>query len=531
MTVVQPGLDPVTGEILANAFKTLVDEMGVVEYRSSFSPVIREALDFDCALFDPHGGLIAAAEINPALLGATQYALRAILQRQSRPLKPGDVLLTNDPYLGGSHTPDLMVFSPVFDEDRLVAYVNSIAHHVDVGGRFPGSESALSEEIFNEGLIFPGIMLVDGGQRVEPIYQLIKANVRDPDATIGDLDAQLAACRRGEQRLLELCRRYGAATVVAAMEAMIERTAALAIEQFSGWPETAVRAEGWMDDAGPGTEVVRIVAEVAVRDGALCIDLTGTSDQAPWGLNVPQGSLYSTALFVARYATGLPANAGLARQLRINVPAGSILNPTFPAPIGARHLAIQRLAAVLVEALGRLVPEKAIAGSCVASPVHYLQAVDPRTGRLTVLCDYYGGGGGATADGPGDDGVDTYTANCQFLPVEIIELEYPWRVLCSQLVPGSGGDGQHPGGRAVRRDFELLADGANGSTYCDQTTPRTAAAGLAGGGSGALARIALRRAGTSEWVRIPGKAKIDMANGDAISFTSAGGGGYGAADA
>ncbi|HWI70998.1 MAG TPA: hydantoinase B/oxoprolinase family protein [Baekduia sp.] len=516
-----------TSEILANAFKTLAEEMSVIEYRSSVSPVIRESRDYDCAVFDPHGQLVASAEINPALLGATQFALQAVLERRSKPLKPGDVLLTNDPYLGGSHTPDLTVFSPVFEGDQLVGYVNSVAHHVDVGGRFPGSESALSEEIFQEGLIFSGILIVDGGERVEPVYDLIESNVRDPDATIADLDAQLAACRRGEERLLALCKRYGATTVLAAMDALIDRTAELAIEQFSSWPDRVVRAEGWLDDAGPGTEPARIVVELAVRDGRLTIDLTGTSEQAPWGLNVPAGSLKSTGLFIARYATGLPANAGLARQVDISAPAGTILNPKWPAPIGARAITLQRLAAVLVEALSELVPEKAIAASCVATPVHYFQAVDPRTDRLSVFVCYYGGGGGATARGPGDDGVDTYTVNVQFLPVEIIELEYPWRVLHSGLVPGSGGAGRHRGGMALRRDIELLAERANGTTYLDQTTPRTAASGMAGGGEGSLARMAVRRAGSPEWVDIPPKGKIEMSKGDAISVITAGGGGYG----
>lgn len=522
--------DPVTAEILANAFSAIAEEMAVVEYRSSFSPIIREMLDFNCGLFDPEGQMIAHSEQIPAQLGLMQFALQAALQKHG-PLNAGDAVLTNHPYMGGTHTPDLQVFTPIHHGEELVGYAGSIAHHIDIGGRVPGTESAQNSELFQEGLIFPAIKLMQAGRRNRPLYELIGANVRDPNATLGDLDAQLAACRRGAERISALCSRHGPRVVVVAMADLLDRTAARAAAAFSEWPAFSVSAEGFLDDGGfPDTPPVGIRLEAQVRDGVLEVDLSGTDDQVPSGVNVPLASTHAGVFFAVRCFIGLPQNAGLTRQIRCKTRPGSLLDPVFPCALSARHLAVQRLADLMVQALGDLLPDRAVAASQVSFPAFVFQAVDQRVGRMTLLADILGGGGGARRDAPGDNAIDPYTSNCALLPAEIAEMEYPWRVLRSSLVDGSGGAGAQPGGLGLRRDYELLADHAEGMYYVEQRDPRFAARGREGGGAGAGGRALVRRAGSTAFEELPGKGYIHLYRGDVISFVGAGGGGFGAVD-
>ena len=522
-------LDPVTLEILRHAFSGIAEEMAVVEYRSSFSPIIREMLDFSCGTFDAEGRMLSHAEQIPAQLGLMQFALAAALAKHG-PLDEGDVVLFNHPYLGGTHTPDLQVFMPAWRDDVLLGYTGSIAHHIDIGGRYPGTEGADNTEVFQEGLIFPPLKLHERGRQNEALYDLIAANVRDPEATLGDLAAQIAACRRGIQRLGELCDRHSTETVLTAMDGLLEQTSERARAEFSSWPAREVRAEGFLDDdaLAPGVPV-RIAAAVQVRDGNLHIDLSGSSPQVGGGINVPWASAHAGAYFAVRCFVGsdVPQNDGLTRHIVVTAPEGTIVRPRFPAAVSARHLAVQRLADVLVGALGDLLPERAVAASHVSFPAFVFQAIDPRTGRLTLLTDILGGGGGARPDAPGDDAIDSYTSSCALLPAEIAEMEYPWRIERTELVEGSGGAGRQPGGLGFRRDYTLLADEADGMYYIDQTNPAFAAAGREGGGPGAPGRVALIRDGQER--PLPGKGPLRLRQGDTVVFVGAGGGGYGLA--
>lgn len=525
-------IDPVTQEILDSALRSISEEMAVVEYRSSFSPVIREMLDYNCAIFDERGRVVAHSETIPALLGVMQFALEHILEHHDGPLADGDVMLLNHPYRGGTHTPDLQVFRPAYREGELIGYVGSIAHHIDVGGRLPGSESARNTEVFQEGLMFPGIKLVERGVRNRPLYELISANVRDPHATVGDLDAQLAACMRGADRLDELCARYGTGLVKGAMGRVIERTAERVSAIFEGWSDEAVESIGHLDDDGHrGGEPVPIHARLQVVDGMLEVDLTGTGDQVNAGINVPVSSAHSSVYFAVRcfLDEGISQNAGLFERIRLKTRPGSLVEPLFPAAVSARHLAVQRLADVVIQGICKLCPDRAVAASHASFPNFVFQAHDERVGKTTVFTDMLGGGTGARADARGDDAVDAYTSNCALMPAEVVELEYPWRVERSELVRGSGGTGRFRGGQALRRDYRLLAPNANGMYYVGQTDPRFGAAGRAGGGVGAPAEVRLRSTGDEAERPIPAKGDIELERGDVITFISAGGGGYGEA--
>jgi N-methylhydantoinase B len=527
--IVKTELDPVTQEILRHALSGIAEEMAVVEYRSSFSPIIREMLDFSCGTFDACGRMLSHAEQIPAQLGLMQFALQAALEKYGR-LAPGDVVLVNHPYHGGTHTPDLQLFMPAYDDDRLVGYAGSIAHHADIGGRVPGTESADNTELYQEGLLFPPVKLVSAGERNEALFDVIAANVRDPHSTIGDLAAQIAACRRGCERLIEMCERHGADTVELSMAAFLEQTSERTVAELRSWPARAVEAEGFLDDDGihPGTPV-RIAARIEVRDGTLHVDFAGSAPQVAGGINAPWASTHAGVYFAVRcfLGTAIPQNDGLTRHIVIDAEEGTVVRPRFPAAVSARHLTVQRLAEVVCDALGDLLPARAVAASQVSFPAFIFEAVDARTGRLTLLMDILGGGGGARRHAPGDHAIDTYTSSCAILPAEIAELEYPWLIERTELVEDSGGAGAEPGGWALRRDYRLLAESAEGPYYVEQTNPAFAARGREGGRPGATARVTVYRADGGE-EPIPSKGYLRLRRGDVVSFISAGGGGFGA---
>lgn len=520
--------DAVTLEILAYAFKDVAEEMAVVEYRSSFSPIIREMLDFCCALFDAEGRMVAHSEQIPAQLGLMQFTLGAALEKHGE-LAEGDVVLGNHPYQGGTHTPDLQVFSPIHVDGRLIGYTGSIAHHIDIGGRVPGTESTENTELFQEGLIFPSVKLVESGRRVEPLFEMIAGNVRDPDATLGDLEAQLAACRRGIERLGDLCEVYGTDVVTYAMDAHLEQTSERARAEFSSWSQEPVTVEGFLDDDGSGFgDPVKIVVRVEVVDGVLELDLTQSDPQSPYGINVPWASTHASIYFAVRAFAGSEVfqNDGMTRNIRVIANEGTIVRPRFPAAVSARHLAVQRLSSLLCDALGQMLPDRAVAPGHVSFPAFTFQAHDERSGRLTILADIIGGGGGARAHADGDHAIDTYTSNCALLPAEVAELEYPWMIERTELVDGSGGEGEFRGGDGIRRDYLLLAEKSLGPYYIEQSNPDLTARGIRGGGAAKPSRVRIRRA-DGEWEQIRGKGLLELKRGELVSFESAGGGGFG----
>jgi N-methylhydantoinase B len=529
---VTPTLDPVTQEILRHAFVAIAEEMAVVEERSSFSSVIREMQDFSCGLFDAEGRMIAHSAQIPAQLGLMQFALAAAVERFGT-LDDGDVVLCNHPYHGGTHTPDLQLFAPLWHDGELLGYAGSIAHHIDVGGRVAGTKSAANTELFQEGILLPPVKLVAAGARNEALWTVLGANVRDPAHTLGDIQAQEAACRRGIDRLRALAGQFSGAVVRDAMETLLEVTSQRAAAELAEWPARVVEAEGHMDDDGihPG-EPVRIAVRLEVRDGVLEVDLRGSGSEVAGGLNIPWASSHAGVYYAVRCFLGseVPHNDGFTRHIRLIADDGTIVRPSFPAAVSARHLSVQRLAEVMVRALGDLLPERATASDHCSFPSIVFRARDSRTDRTTLFADMLGGGGGARPGADGDNGVDTYTSNCALLPTEVCELEHPWRCERSELVDRSGGAGARRGGLAIRRDYVLLGESGDVTYYVEQADARFASPGRAGGGPGAPAATRVRAAGHDDWEPLDrSKGEIRLRRGDGVSFQSAGGGGYGAA--
>lgn len=518
--------DPVTVTVIGTALVAVAEEMSEALRRSSYSPIIREMLDYSCAVLTPEGEIVAQAEGIPALLGAMSIALAHLVRDNAGTIREGDIFIANDPYRGGTHTPDIHVFAPVFVDGIQVAWAGSLAHHADIGGTNPGTEGFANRSIYEEGLRFPNIRLVEAGRPVEPLFRYIEANIRDPRATLGDLRAQMAAVKLGTARLQALAARHGREPLRATMEELMDRAERRIRAAIAERPDGRAEAVGHLDTDGVGEEPVAIRVAVEVRGDEVGVDFTGTDPQMRGGMNCSRTAVMAAVLFAVKAvfdADGIQ-NGGCARPIRAVLPEGTLVNPRYPAALSLRHLAALRITDTLMRAFAGLYPDRAAAGAFVGFSSLAASGPHPRTGEVTVPQDDLGGGMGGHPGGDGLDAVDTYLGNVGILPAEISELGFPLRVVSTELVPDSGGPGRHRGGLAMRRVYEFLAP-CDLVAYSEQTNPAFAAWGTAGGGPGTAASVTLVR---SDGARIAiRKARLDVDAGDRLEIVTGGGGGWG----
>jgi N-methylhydantoinase B len=517
--------DPITVAVIASALRAISWEMSEALRRSAHSPIIREMYDFSCGIFTATGETVAQDELIPAFLGTMASTMPFVIEAVGdEPVRSGDAFITNDPYRGGTHTPDIQLFVPVLRDDVVVAWCGNIAHHSDLGGTNPGTEGYANRSTFEEGLRIPPVRLVDDGRLNEPLMRTIENNIRDPQSTAGDLRAQLAAAKLGQRRLAELLDRYGSGTVTAAMVAALDQSERRIRAAIAARPDGSAAAEGWLDDDGLGSEPVRIAAAVEVTGDRVRVDLTGCDPQMAGGMNMSETAARAAIVFVVKaiFDPDAPHDGAILRPIDAVLPEGTLANPRFPAAVSLRHLAVQRLTDTLVRAFSELYPDVATAGSFVGFSSLAASCSHPRTGNEVVIQDDLGGGHGAHAGGDGLDAVDTYLGNVQILPAEVCELQYPVRIDVTELVPDSGGPGEHRGGLGIRRVYRFPAD-ADALVYTEQRS--NAPAGMDGGGSGTPARVQLERA-DGEQLEI-GKQRLAMRSGDRLVVTTGGGGGVG----
>lgn len=519
--------DPVTVTVIGTALVATAEEMGEALRRSSYSPIIREMLDYSCAVLTPAGEIVAQAEGIPALLGAMSIALaHLVADNDPASIREGDIFIANDPYRGGTHTPDIHIFAPVFVDGRLVAWAGSLAHHADIGGTNPGTEGFANRSIFEEGLRFPNIRLVEAGRAVEPLFKYIEANIRDPRATLGDLRAQMAAVKLGAQRVQALAARYGTDALSATMSELMDRTERRVRTSIRDHADGRGEAEGFLDTDGVGNDPVRIRVAVEVQGDSVTVDFTGTDPQMRGGMNCSRTAVMAGVLFAVKavFDPDGTQNGGCNRPITAILPEGTLVNPRYPAALSLRHLAALRITDTLMRAFASIYPDGAAAGGWVGFSSFAAAGPSPITGEVTVPQDDLGGGMGGHELGDGLDAVDAYLGNVGILPAEICELQYPVRVVSTELVPDSGGPGHHRGGLAMRREYEFLA-ACDMVAYSEQTVAAFGAWGAAGGGQGRSASVTLiRRDGT----RIPiTKARYDVEAGDRLVLVTGGGGGWG----
>jgi N-methylhydantoinase B len=522
-----PSLDPITVEVVRNKLDGIANEMELTLLKSSFSPIVKEGLDASASLFTLEGETLAQAVAIPIHLATLIPCIARILAEfPLESMHEGDIYCMNDPYLGGTHLPDIAVIMPVFARGRPLAFAATMTHHQDVGGMAPGSVPTNATEVFQEGIRLPALKLRDADQFNDTLLKILRRNVRIPETFEGDLMAQVAACTVGARRLSALAGIYGDNHLTAIFAALLDRSEAMTRHALRAIPEGTYRAVDFLDNDGIELESrIRIEVAVTVDDGAMSLDFTGSSPQVRGPFNVvPSGSL-AAACYVVRAITDptIPTNGGCFRPITLHLPEGSIVNPKEPAPVNARTATIKRISGTILAAFAQAVPDRIPADSGGELLVLAFGGAR-RDGTRYVTGELIAGGSGASADKDGVDVIETDATNCMNLPAEALELDAPIRVHRVALRRDSGGAGARRGGLGIVREYEILY----GEVRLTHRGERhfIAPKGRAGGHDGAMARTVIYRAGGGQET-VPSKLVTTLCAGDRVVFETSGGGGYG----
>ena len=531
-------------EIFKSLFHSVAEEMGAALRRSAFSPNIKERRDYSCAVFDGQGRVVAMGDHMPVHLGSMPMSVAAAIAALE--LGPGDIAMLNDPYAGGTHLPDITLVMPVFASESSrkrrararraatvtdrryrtapVFYVASRAHHSDIGGAQPAS-MGLSEEIYQEGLRIPPVLLAARGRIERNVLAMILANVRTPREREGDLTAQVAACRLGERRLHELLAKYGVPKTTFYLGALQRYSARLMRKALLRIPSGIYRAEDFLDDDGYSSAPVRLRVRVHIRGGRAIVDFAGSSPACRGGVNCVLAITTSAVFYVFRclLREDVPACAGLMDPIEVRAPEGSVVNASPPAAVAAGNVETsQRIVDVLLKALARALPERIPAASSGTMNNISFGGINPFTGEPFAYYETIAGGMGARPTADGLSGVHTHMTNSLNTPIEALESAYPVRVQRYSLQRGSGGRGRFLGGDGIVREIEFLTD-VRGSILSDRRRFRPY--GLAGGKPGKAGRnqLVLKR----RIVPLPSKTVFDAPKGSILRIETPGGGGWG----
>jgi len=514
--------DPIGDEVFRHQLVSICEEMGVTLERTAFSPNIKERRDHSCALFDAEGRLIAQAAHIPVHLGAFPQLTATLVPRFT--WRRGDVVICNDPYVGGTHLPDISVLSPVWADETLAGFVANRAHHADVGGTFPGS-MGLSTEVYQEGLILPPVKLCDGGVTNEALLEVLCRNVRTPDERLGDLRAQLAANATGRERFEHLLASYGLTELRRRVGTARRRSELAVIRLLESLPAGEFEFEDFLDGDGFGPPLP-IRARIWVENQRFIVDFDGTAAQQRGSVNAPLAVTHSAVYYVL--ACLLPPetalNHGVFEPVEIRAPDRSLVNAGPPAAVAGGNVETsQRIVDVVLGALARALPERIPAASQGTMNNVTLG------GSYPAPWAYYetmGGGAGAAAGYAGASGVHCHMSNTRNTPAEALEYHYPLRVRAYALWAGSGGAGEYPGGEGLLREVELLEPATLTLLTDRRAMPPY---GLQGGASASCGSNEVRRGG--QWSEAESKGTSRLEAGDRFRIRTPGGGGWGLASA
>jgi N-methylhydantoinase B len=567
--------DPIELEIFKNIYHSIAQEMGAALRRTAFSPNIKERHDYSCAVFDSEGEVIAMGDHMPVHLGSMPMSVRAAIDAFE--LGPGDVIMLNDPFRGGTHLPDITLVAPVHvaqrkrGQDALATagedagatkrgrgrprhtgphmapdfFVASRAHHADVGGTYPGS-MGLCREIYQEGFRIPPVRIMRAGKMERDVLALLLNNVRTPDEREGDLRAQMAACHTGAERLREVCERYGLKRARRAARELLDYSEEIMRAFLARVPLGTYRAEDFMDSDGISDRPVKIAVAVRfgrtlknrvcgpVRTGrrpvppqpVVAVDFTGSDPQVEGSINAVEAITYSACFYVFRclLAEDVPASSGLMRPIQVIAPAGTVVNARPPAAVAGGNVETsQRIVDVLLRALAQAIPEQIPAAASGTMNNLTIGGIDPRTGEPFAYYETIAGGMGARPVKPGVSGVHTHMTNSLNTPAEALEYGYPLRVRQYLLRRGSGGKGKHHGGDGIVREIEVLTD-AEVTLLADRR--KLGAWGLSGGEEGLPGNASVVRTDGSR-EKLQGKSTVRLRQGERIRIESPGAGGWG----
>ena len=523
---------PIKLELYRNLFSSIDQEMGTVLRRTAYSPNIKERRDYSCALFDGQGELVAMGDHMPVHLGSMPLSVRAAID--AFPLRPGDIVILNDPFAGGTHLPDVTMIAPVFepsDASRPVSFVACRAHHSDVGGISPGS-MPLSTDIFQEGIRIPPLRLYKGGKLNRSLLRFILYNVRTPIEREGDLAAQVGSLKVGEKRVLGLVEKNGRQEVEAYMKALQNYGERIMQQLISQIPDGCYRAEDVLDDDGiedrsSKGRTIKIRVSVEIRGEKMRIDFKGSHAQVQGCVNAVKAITLSAVYYVLRCLApdDAPTSAGLIRPVEVLTCAGTIVQAVYPAATAGGNVETsQRIVDVLLKALSSALPEQIPAASSGTMNNLSLGGVHPVTGQTFSYYETIGGGMGASPQGSGDSGIHTHMTNTLNTPIEAFEMYFPIRVREYRLRKRSGGKGKFRGGDGIVRSLEVLSD-CQVTMLSDRR--RYPPYGLASGSPGKIGNNYVIVKGRQR--KLPGKFSLSLSGGDILRIETPGGGGWGTA--
>ncbi len=519
-------VDPVTVQILRHRIASLMDEMHHHFFRSGYSTIVRESRDFSCVILDRAGRLLVSP---PMFFHSTAYrhlVARIIELYGADGLEDGDVFVCNHPYDGNlPHVPDMAVIAPIYYEGALVGFAGSIAHKADFGGLVPGSAFGQATEYFQEGIVFPPVRYYRAGVPVKDMERLIAANSRQPELVLGDLRGQLGACRIGRERMAALCAEHGPDVMQAALAAMIEASGMEMRAALGRLPDGVHEAEAFIDNDGIDMDrPVRLHVRITVAKGEVEFDFTATDPQGKGPVNL-RSALVEACCFQALIGVLDPElnYSDAARDaVRIRTTPGTVVDALSPSGGSNYMKTCTTVVDMLLEALGPFKPDRAAAfsGGSYGMAINWrAEKRVPRGNQYEIFGSAYGGCSGQD----GASGVTVHLSNLFITPIEIIETEFPCRIIRFELIAGSGGAGEYRGGLAFRRDYELLEPAM---VVFRGERARVPPKGVAGGRPGRAGRFVLHPE-TPEETELPITCRIDVEAGTRLRIEGAGGGGYG----
>ncbi|SDB20505.1 hydantoinase B/oxoprolinase family protein [Bauldia litoralis] len=530
--------DVVDLKILDGNLASICRDMGTTVMRTAYSPIFSESLDFTCGLFDRRGEMIAVGDFCPSMIGGMPLIVRTIVEEiPLDEMHEGDVIVHNDPYRGGMHTPEHTFLKPIFLDGEIVGFAGAIGHIGEIGGMVPGSFYAEATEIFAEGLRIPPVKIKARGKDQPDVWRLMLANVRTPRANYGDYRALIAGADLGERRVLELIERYGLARFERACADLLDYSEARMRAEIAEVPSGSYGFTDVMEDDGITVDTLTINVKVMIQGDEAIVDYAGTSPQTRGPMNtplsIPQAASYNAFLQICDFT--IPKNAGCFRPIKVLVQPGSLLNVEFPAPsVGGNTECHPRIVYTVLGALAKAVPDRVPAADGGTWSNFLFGGTHPETGEYYTSYDLHTVGWGGRPGADGNDAVGSMNGNCRTVPVEVYETRYPWLVEDWSLVPGSGGAGEFRGGLGMQKTIRCLAPEIIASHVGDrhQVPPW----GLHGGGPAGLASTVFKVAGSDVWAdarTVYGKvspskfAHVTIRDGDRVHVAMSGGGGWG----
>jgi N-methylhydantoinase B len=511
-------MNPVELSIFANRIEAVCDEMGAALQRSAFSPNIRDRLDYSCAVFDADGLLCAQAAHIPVHLGSMAFAMTGIVS--SIDWDDGDMVILNDPYMGGTHLPDVTVIAPVFIDGNLLGFVANRAHHADIGAESPGS-MPLSSSLDEEGVIIAPTKLVVNNAVNEPTLDQLMTSMRNPVESRGDFNAQMAANLRGRQRLTELIIQMSSEEYLSGLAALNDYAEQLAMQSFNVIPDGVYTFADVLDDDGIGDKDIVIAISMTVTGGTIMVDFEGTDPQVNGNVNCPLSVTAAAVFYVFRclLPPQAPACAGSFRPIGLKAPAGCLVNAAPPSAVAAGNVETStRIVDVVMGALSAALPEQIPAASHGSMNNVAMGFVGDQQQQAWDYYETIGGGMGAGFSSNGLDAVQTHMTNTLNTPIESLEMSYPLRVVAYRIRRNSGGEGAHHGGDGLLREFEFLYP-AQATILSERRSH--APWGLHEGQAGAVAKNSLNG------IPLGSKISLQLGSGDRLCIETAGGGGWG----